>query len=78
MKYLKNPPLVLSDREQTILEQMANSRTLAHHLVTRATIIVRLAGGLPKEAIAQEVRLTRKMISIWYDRWQDQVLNQLI
>jgi len=48
---------------------MANSRSLAHHLVTRATMIVRLAAGLPKHAIAEEVRLTRKMIYIWYDRW---------
>jgi len=69
MKYSKKPPLVLSDREYTILQQMANSRTLAHHLVTRATLILRLVAGLPKEAIAQEVRLTRKMIYVWYDRW---------
>jgi len=69
MTYSKKPPLVLSDREHAVLQQMANSRTLAHHLVTRATIIVRLAAGLPKEAIAQEVRLTRKMIYVWYDRW---------
>ena len=69
MKYLKKPPIVLSDREHAVLQQLATSRTLAHHLVTRATIIVRLAVGLPKEAIAREVRLSRKMIYIWYDRW---------
>lgn len=69
MNYSKKPPLVLKDRERTVLQQMAASRTLAHHLVTRATIIVRLAAGLAKEAIAQEVRLTRKMIYVWYDRW---------
>jgi hypothetical protein len=70
MKYSKKPPIILSDRERAVLQQLANSRTLAHHLVARATIIVRLAAGLSKEAIAREVRLTRKMIYIWDDRWR--------
>lgn len=31
--------------------------------------MLRLAAGVPKETIAQEVRLTRKVVSLWCDRW---------
>jgi hypothetical protein len=69
MKYSKKPPIVLNDRERTVLQQLAHSRTIARQLSERATIILRLAAGVPKEAIAREVRLTRKIVYIWYDRW---------
>jgi putative transposase len=69
MKIPKKPPIVLTDRERAVLEQFARSRTIARRCGERATIILRLAAGVPKQAIAQEVGLTRKMIYIWYDRW---------
>jgi hypothetical protein len=42
---------------------------MARRLGERATIILRLAAGMPKEAIAREVRLTRKVVYLWYARW---------
>jgi transposase len=69
MNFPKKPPLVLTDRERVVLEQLANSRTMARRLGERATIILRLATGMPKEAIAREVWLTRKVVYLWYDRW---------
>jgi transposase len=69
MNYPKNPPLVLNDRERAVLQQFAHSRTIARQCGERATIILRLAAGVPKAAIAQEVRLTRKVVYLWYDRW---------
>ena len=69
MNSSRKPPIVLSDRERAVLQQLANSRTVARQLGERATIILRLAAGIPKEAIAREVRLTRKIIYLWYDRW---------
>lgn len=69
MKYPKNPPLVLNDRERSVLEQLAHSRTIARQYGERATIILRLAAGMRKAAIAQEVRLTRKVVYRWYTRW---------
>ncbi len=69
MKYPKKPPIVLRDRERTVLEALANSRTLERRYGDRATIILQLASGIPKQTIAQEVHLTRKIVYLWYDRW---------
>jgi putative transposase len=69
MNYPKKPPIILTDREQAVLEQFTHSRTIARQYSERATIILRLAAGVPKEAIAREVGLTRTIIYRWYDRW---------
>lgn len=69
MNYPKKLPIVLSDREQAVLSQLANSRKVSRRCVDRATIILRLAAGVSKQAIAQEVGLTRKVVYNWYDRW---------
>jgi putative transposase len=69
MKYPKNPPLVLTERERHVLENLAGSRTLERRCGDRATIILELAAGTPKQAIAQQVHLTRKIVYLWYDRW---------
>jgi putative transposase len=71
MKYPKKMPLVLTDQEQAVLEQLATSRTVERRCGERATIILQLAAGRPKQAIAQHVHLTRKSIYTWYDRWLD-------
>lgn len=65
----KKPPIVLTEREQTVLRQVANSRKASRRDGDRATIILRLAAGVPKHDIAQELGLTRKVIYTWYDRW---------
>jgi transposase len=69
MKYPNKPPIVLTERERAVLEHLANARTTERRYGDRATIILRLAADMPKQAIAQEVRLTRKIIYLWYDRW---------
>ena len=69
MKYPKKPPLVLTERERQVLENLASSRTLERRCGERATIILKLAAGMPKQAIAQQVHLTRKIVYQWYDRW---------
>ena len=69
MKYPKKPPLVLTDRERTVLVTLAHSRTIERRCGERATIILQVAAGVPKQTIAQEVHLTRKIVYLWYDRW---------
>lgn len=69
MKYPKKPPIVLTKRERVVLEALAHSRTLERRYGDRATIILQLATGTPKQTIAQEVHLTRKIVYLWYDRW---------
>ena len=69
MKYPKKPPIVLTDREHTVLETLAHSRTLERRCGERATIILQLAAGMPKQTIAAKVHLTRKIVYLWYARW---------
>lgn len=69
MKYPKKPPIVLTERERHVLEILASSRTVERRCGERATIILQLAAGTPKQAIAQQVHLTRKIVYLWYDRW---------
>lgn len=69
MRYPKKPPIVLTKRERTILETRASSRTIERRCGARARIILELAAGTPKQAIAQAVHLTRKIVYLWYDRW---------
>lgn len=69
MKYPKKPPLVLTERERQVLENLAHARTIERRCGERATIILQLAAGTPKQAIAQQVHLTRKIVYLWYDRW---------
>lgn len=69
MRYPKKPPIVLTEREQQVLETLASSRTLERRCGERATIILELAAGTPKQAIVQQVHLTRKIVYLWYDRW---------
>jgi transposase len=69
MKQKKKPALVLSDRERAVLERVATSRTHARRYIQRAIIILRLAAGVTKYAIAEEVGLTRTVVYCWYNRW---------
>lgn len=69
MNYPKKSPIVLTDRERTILETLASSRTIERRCGERATIILQLAKGAPKHTIAQAVHLTRKIVYLWHDRW---------
>ena len=69
MRYPPKPPIVLTERERQVLENLAHSRTIERRSGERATIILQLAAGTPKQAIAQEVHLTRKIVYLWYDRW---------
>jgi putative transposase len=69
MSYPHKPPIVLTERERSVLETLAGSRTVERRYGERATIILQLAAGTPKQAIAQQVQLTRKIVYRWYDRW---------
>ena len=69
MKYPKKPPIILTNRERTVLETLAHSRTIERRYGDRATIILQVAAGMSKQTIAQHVHLTRKIVYLWYDRW---------
>jgi len=66
------PPVQLSPESKAQLEKMANSRSLAHALVRRATIVLMAAEGINNQTISQKVGLSGRMVGIWRQRFLNQ------
>ena len=62
--------VVISERQQSVLQQLSTARTVAQYLVVRASIILLAFQGLNNQAIAARVGLGRHQIGIWRCRWQ--------
>lgn len=63
--------VIISERQQKILEEFRKSRTLGKGLTQRATIIVLGFAGKLNEEIALQVGLNRTQVGIWRKRWRD-------
>src|SRR5215207_5041654 len=69
--------VVISERQQSVLQQLSTARTVAQYLVVRATIILLAFQGLDNQAIAAQVGLGRHQVGLWRRRWQDAFDNLL-
>ncbi|QJW97832.1 IS630 family transposase [Frigoriglobus tundricola] len=67
----KAAKIILSERQQKVLEEFRKSRTLGNSLVQRATIILLGFTGMWNEHIASRVGLNRTQVGIWRRRWRD-------
>jgi transposase len=67
----KAAKIVISERQQKLLEEFSKSRTLGKCIVQRATIILLGFAGMLNEAIALQVGLNRIQVGIWRQRWRD-------
>jgi len=63
--------IVLSEKQEEILQVMIRSTTLSHRLVQRASIILLAFSGELNKDIAMQVKLHRKAVGLWRRRWQD-------
>src|SRR5271154_5254334 len=63
--------IIISERQQKLLEEFSKSRTLGKCIVQRATIILLGFTGMLNEAIALQVSLNRIQVGIWRQRWRD-------
>ena len=63
--------IVISERQQKLLEEFRKSRTIGKCLVQRATIIVLGFAGMLNEDIALHVGLNRQQVGLWRQRWRD-------
>lgn len=63
--------VVISERQQGVLQQLSTARTVAQYLVVRATIILLAFQGLNNQAIAARVGLGRHQVGVWRRRWQE-------
>jgi transposase len=62
--------VVISERQQVILQSLSRASTVAKCLVQRATILLLAFAGLDNRDIASQVGLERHQIGLWRRRWQ--------
>jgi putative transposase len=66
----KAAKVVISEMQQSVLEEIAVSRTAAVRLVQRAKIVLLAFRGMLNEDISQEIGLNRDQVGCWRRRWQ--------
>jgi transposase len=70
-------PLTLSDKEKSELERLTRRRKTAQAIALRAQIILACATGGTNEAVAEELRISRKTVGKWRKRFIDKRLDGL-
>jgi transposase len=63
--------VVITERQQVLLQKLSTATTVAKRLTQRATVILLAFDGLDNETIGQRVGLERHQIGIWRRRWQN-------
>lgn len=63
--------IIISERQQKLLEEFSKSRTIGKCLVQRATIVLLGFAGMFNEDIALQVGLNRMQVGLWRQRWRD-------
>ena len=66
----KAAKVILTEKQQGVLEQISRSTTAPRRLVQRADIILLGFAGWLNRDIAVEVGLGRKQVGLWRRRWQ--------
>src|SRR3712207_2608122 len=67
----KAAKVIISERQQEILDELSRSRSEPSFLRQRSTIILLAFRGLRNEQIAAEVDLERHQVGIWRWRWAE-------
>jgi transposase len=67
----KAAKILVSERQQVLLNEFSKSRTLAKGVVQRATILLLGFAGLLNDEIAGQVGLNRQQVGLWRQRWRD-------
>lgn len=67
--------VVITERQQEVLDKLSKASTVAKRLTQRAAIILLAFAGLANDAIAERVGLERHQIGIWRRRWQKSFPN---
>src|SRR3954447_16487912 len=63
--------IIISERQQKLLEEFSKSRTIGKCIAQRATIVLLGFAGMLNEAIALQVGLNRQQVGVWRQRWRD-------
>ena len=68
----KAAKVVISERQQEILEKMVRSSTSQQRWIIRARIILLAFAGHSNDVIGQQVGLGPDQVGLWRRRWRDQ------
>lgn len=61
--------IVLSEKQQQVLEQIVRRTTNPYRLVRRAQLILAAARGISNSQISQQWELDRAQVRLWRQRW---------
>jgi len=66
----KAAKILLTEKQQNILQTISRSRTAPRRLIQRVSVILMAFADLLNVTIADEIGLTRKQVGLWRRRWQ--------
>ena len=66
--------ILLSEKQQEILQMIVKSPTASLRLIQRARIILLAFGRVRNDEIATQVGLSRKQVGLWRRRWKQSEL----
>ena len=69
--------ILITERQQDVLEQVSKSKTYALRFIQRATLILLAFAGWDNQDIAKKVDLNRNAVAVWRRRWA-KAWNKLI
>jgi hypothetical protein len=73
----KAAKVIITERQQEILDEFRRSRSEPSFLTQRSTVILLAFTGLRNEQIASQVNLERHQVGIWRSRWAE-AFNSLV
>lgn len=62
-------PIILSERQHTLLKQIVRRTSNCHRLVRRAQLLLAAADGASNTQVAQQLQLDRGQVRLWRERW---------
>jgi transposase len=66
----KAAKIMLTEKQESVLQKIRRSTTAARRLVQRAQIILMAFAGARNKHVSREVRVSRKQVGVWRRRWQ--------
>lgn len=70
MPHPQASPIRLSDKQLSLLEQIARCSTNPYQLVRRVQLILATAKGLNNTELAEQLQWSRNSVRLWRERWQ--------
>ena len=64
-------PIILSSRQERLLQQIVRGTTNSYRLVRRAKLVLAAASGESNSGISRRLELDREQVRLWRERWRE-------